>query len=116
MILTLTANPSVGPHRRAGRKLKRGKVIRADSVISQAGGKGVQHRPRLHRRRRAGDRGAARGQGQTLSCSSCSPRASTAARCPTTARCASTSRSPSPTATTTKLNSPGPELTEGVRP
>ena len=41
MILTLTANPSVDRTVALAGRLKRGKVIRADSVISQAGGKGV---------------------------------------------------------------------------
>ncbi|HYF73138.1 MAG TPA: 1-phosphofructokinase [Nocardioides sp.] len=41
MILTLTANPSVDRTVVLAGKLKRGKVIRADSMISQAGGKGV---------------------------------------------------------------------------
>jgi 1-phosphofructokinase len=41
MILTLTANPSVDRTVVLAGRLKRGKVIRADSVISQAGGKGV---------------------------------------------------------------------------
>ncbi len=41
MILTLTANPSVDRTVVLAGRLKRGKVIRADAVISQAGGKGV---------------------------------------------------------------------------
>lgn len=41
MILTLTANPSLDRTVALAGRLKRGKVIRADSVISQAGGKGV---------------------------------------------------------------------------
>ena len=41
MILTLTANPSLDRTVVLAGRLKRGTVIRADSVISQAGGKGV---------------------------------------------------------------------------
>lgn len=114
MILTLTANPShdrtvhlVGP-------LERGAVIRADSVISQAGGKGVNI-----------------------------SRASVQAGVPTMAVLPAAKDDPfvhellaggidcrpvhhegrlrvnititEPDGTTTKLNSPGPELTPGVR-
>ncbi|MCW2773157.1 MAG: PfkB domain protein, partial [Nocardioides sp.] len=41
MILTLTANPSHDRTVALAGRLERGAVIRADSVTSQAGGKGV---------------------------------------------------------------------------
>ncbi|HEY0951389.1 1-phosphofructokinase [Nocardioides sp.] len=114
MILTLTANPSVDRTVALAGRLKRGKVIRADSVISQAGGKGVNI-----------------------------ARACIAAGVPAIAVLPAAKDDPfvlellsagidcrpvhhdgalrvnititEPDGTTTKLNSPGPELTEAVR-
>jgi len=114
MILTLTANPSLDRTVALAGRLKRGKVIRADSVISQAGGKGVNI-----------------------------ARACIAAGVPAIAVLPAAKDDPfvlellaagidcrpvhhdgalrvnititEPDGTTTKLNSPGPELTEAVR-
>ncbi|ABL82685.1 MULTISPECIES: 1-phosphofructokinase family hexose kinase [unclassified Nocardioides] len=114
MILTLTANPSLDRTVVLAGRLKRGKVIRADSVISQAGGKGVNI-----------------------------ARACIAAGVPAIAVLPAAKDDPfvlellaagidcrpvhhdgslrvnititEPDGTTTKLNSPGPELTEPVR-
>lgn len=114
MILTLTANPSVDRTVVLAGRLKRGKVIRADAVISQAGGKGVNI-----------------------------ARACIAAGVPAIAVLPAAKDDPfvlellsagidcrpvhhdgalrvnititEPDGTTTKLNSPGPELTDGVR-
>ena len=114
MIVTLTANPSHDRTVHLGGPLERGAVIRADSVISQAGGKGVNI-----------------------------ARASVSAGVPAVAVLPAAKDDPfvhellaagidcrpvhhegrlrvnititEPDGTTTKLNSPGPELTPGVR-
>ncbi len=114
MILTLTANPSNDRTVVLGGPLERGAVIRADSVISQAGGKGVNI-----------------------------SRACVSAGMPTIAVLPAAKDDPfvlelltagidcrpvdhdgalrvnititEPDGTTTKLNSPGPTLTDGVR-
>mgnify|MGYP003707188357 FL=1 len=114
MILTLTANPSLDRTVTLAGRLERGTVIRADSVISQAGGKGVNI-----------------------------ARACIAAGVPAIAVLPAAKDDPfvlellaagidcrpvhhdgalrvnititEPDGTTTKLNSPGPELTEAVR-
>lgn len=114
MIVTLTANPSHDRTVHLGGPLERGAVIRADAVISQAGGKGVNI-----------------------------SRASVQAKVPTLAVLPAAKDDPfvhellaggidcrpvhhegrlrvnititEPDGTTTKLNSPGPELTPGVR-
>jgi 1-phosphofructokinase len=114
VILTLTANPSHDRTVVLGGRLERGAVIRADAVISQAGGKGVNI-----------------------------ARASVAAGIPAVAVLPAAKDDPfvlellaagidcrpvhhdgalrvnititEPDGTTTKLNSPGPELTDAVR-
>ncbi len=114
MILTLTANPSHDRTVVLGGRLERGAVIRADAVISQAGGKGVNI-----------------------------SRACVSAGVPTLAVLPAAKDDPfvlelltagidcrpvhhdgtlrvnititEPDGTTTKLNSPGPELTDDVR-
>ena len=113
MIVTLTANPSHRPHGHAGRPLlERGAVHRAASVISQAGGKGVNISRAVGRRRRPLDRGPPGPDRTTRSCSSCS-RAGIDCRPgrapPATLRVNLTITEPD--GTTTKLNSPGAAVT-----
>ena len=87
MIVTLTANPSHDRTVNLAAPLERGAVQRAESVISQAGGKGVNISRACvaaeHRRRSR----CCPPPRTTRSCWSCSRPASTAARCTTPATC-----------------------------
>jgi 1-phosphofructokinase len=114
VILTLTANPSHDRTVALGGPLERGAVIRADAVISQAGGKGVNISracvsagvPTIAVLPAAKDDPFV---AELLTAGiDCRPvRRDGALRVNITVT--------EPDGTTTKLNSPGPELTDGVR-
>ena len=100
--------PQQRPHRHARRRrCERGAVQRAASVISQAGGKGVNISRASVAAGVAADRRAARAPRTTRSSTSCSPPASTAARSPPAGDLRVNLTITEPDGTTTKLNSPG---------
>ena len=116
MIVTLTANPSHDRTVTLPEPLSRGAVQRAASVLVAGRRQGRQHLPRRRsppacRRSPCSRRRAT----TTRSCSSCSPPASTAGRSSHPGDLRVNITISEPDGTTTKLNSPGPAMTDATR-
>ena len=115
MIVTLTANPSHRPHGRARRTARaRRRAAAPTSVISQAGGKGVNISRAVGRRRRAHRRRPPGARRRPVRARAARRRHRLPARCRPTGALRVNLTITEPDGTTTKLNSPGPTVTADV--